>query len=120
MLQLGYAIAETYPVSIVKPGGLKWLTAVMAVAQMAGHTLLLVLSRDLGRHIKYAKTCVAFFGITAAGGKAAGCYLICKMSDKKMPTDHAGWFCLAALSLLQGLGTFRCLHRAFPPEPDHI
>ena len=80
----------------------------MAVAQMARRTLLFVLSRDPGRHIKYAKTCVAFFGITAAGGKAAECYLICKMLDKKMPTDHAGWVCLVALSWSKALA------RSFP------
>jgi hypothetical protein len=105
VLQLGYSVAETYPANIVKPMGLKWLTALLAAFQLFGHLTLFMLSRDPKRYTKYSKICTVFLGGIAAVGKFLECYLICRCVDKQMPADHAAKFCLVALSLAQGLAT---------------
>lgn len=103
LLQLGYAVAETYPGNITKPNGLKWWTASVVVVQILGHGYLFLLSRDLDRYIKYSMICVVLLGLAVAIGKLVECFMICSWVDEQMPADHAGRFCVVALSLAQGL-----------------
>lgn len=105
VLQLGYSVAETYPANIVKPMGLKWLTALLAAFQLFGHLTLFMLSRDPKRYTKYSNSCTACLGGITAVGKLLECYLICRWVDKQLLADHAGKFCLVALGLAQGLAT---------------
>lgn len=96
LLQLSYAVAETYPGNITKPNGLKWWTTSVVVNQILGHGYLFPLSRDLDWYMKYSMICVALLGVAVTIGKLGESLMICSWVDKEMPAAHAGRFCLVA------------------------
>ena len=103
LLRIGHVTLEVYPGKVSKPASLKWLTSIGPMVEVAMHAILFSLVAYPEHFDKYSESCVVAVGGLCALIKLIECALICHLVDEGLPRNRAGWFCLFAPALAQGL-----------------